>query len=305
MAWTTCPHCGFTQITALDCLRCGRRMSRPAGQPATPPEPPAPRAGPKPTFRLPIAARSGLALGAAAAVLIGIVLFLTARSSRPRPADALPPAATPEPWTLDLSGTWKARATTTIPGAPPRPALREVTLETDPSGNVVSASALLTDPGRGGAGAGYMTVPDGLQRVRDISAAVAGDPRGAAVELDFIPLPPWVPRRDRLWRAIEGMRRRPEETDYLLLESVEKDYLIQAGVNGSGFLSYAFFSPEYAAGRGTDVLSRVIHPAPESSLRGFRNLIWDLSGSADFVDLQVHATISGPAGGADQVLLRR
>ena len=81
--------------------------------------------------------------------------------------------------------------------------------------------------------------------------------------------------------------------------------LIQAGVNATGFLSYLYLSPAYASGRGTDALSKVIHPGPESSLRGFRNLVWDLSGSADFVTLQVTATISGPTGSADRITLRR
>ncbi len=53
------------------------------------------------------------------------------------------------------------------------------------------------------------------------------------------------------------------------------------------------------------MLSAIIHPASENSLRGFHNLVWDLSGAADFVSLQVGATLSGPAGTADRILLRR
>ena len=92
---------------------------------------------------------------------------------------------------------------------------------------------------------------------------------------------------------------------YLLLESVEDDYLVQAGFNRSGFLSYAFFSRDYAHDRGLDALSGVIHPDPGSSLRGFRNLVWDLSGSADFLSLEVHATLSGPEGSPDRITLKR
>jgi hypothetical protein len=148
-------------------------------------------------------------------------------------------------------------------------------------------------------------VPDGRRRVREIAQALAASPRGASLTLDFIPLSPWVPRRDRIWRAVEGQRPKPEDVSYLLVESLEPDYVIQAGVNASGFLSYVFLSREYAGGRGGDTLSTVIHPGPESSLRGFRNLVWDMSGAADFVTLQVPVTLSQPAGAADRLVLRR
>jgi hypothetical protein len=214
-------------------------------------------------------------------------------------------AATPEPWSFDLTGRWQATAPTMIAGSPPRPALREVFLETDRAGAIVGAGALLTDPGHGGAGAGYMTVPDGGRRVREIAEALGRSPKGAPLSLEFIPFPPWMPRRDRLWRAVEGQRASAAQTTYVLLEALDSDYLIQAGVNASGFLSYLFLSKEYASGRGTDALSNAIHPGPDSSLRGFRNVVWDLSGAADFVSLQVPATIGQPAGGQDRLVLKR
>ena len=56
---------------------------------------------------------------------------------RPRPTERrrADGGATPEPWTLDLTGRWQAKIPTTIAGPPPRPALREVFVETDRSGN--------------------------------------------------------------------------------------------------------------------------------------------------------------------------
>jgi hypothetical protein len=114
-----------------------------------------------------------------------------------------------------------------------------------------------------------------------------------------------MPRRERRWRAVEGQRKRAQETTYLLLESLETDYLVQAGVNASGFLSYLYLSPEYAMTRGADALSQVIHPSSTNTLRGFRNVVWDLSGAADFVTLQVNATLSGPAGSANRLVLTR
>jgi hypothetical protein len=305
MAWVTCPHCGFTQIPSARCLKCHKSFDRPPAPGSAVPAgaTSADRASlgallssvPRPW----VAAFAGLAV----AVIVGVLLW--SRGAAPS-ADAAEPAPlmTPEPWTVDLTGRWQGRADTTV-GDPPRPALREAFIETDRSGAIVAAGAVLTDPGHGGAGAGYLTVPDGGRRVREIAAALAASPHGAALALDFIPLPPWIPKRERQWRALEGQHGRPEDTSYLLLESVEPGYLIQAGVNASGFLSYLFLSPEYASGRGEDALSRVIHPGRGDSLRGFRGLVWDLSGAANFVSFQVPVTISQPAGAADRIVLKR
>ncbi len=303
MAWVTCPHCGFTQIPSARCLKCHKSLDRPAASPA----PPAAAAPSSLLEALKAIPRPYLMISGALALLVVVAVMLWGRSSGGSMAAVAPEAAaTPEPWSFDLTGRWQATAETTIAGTPPRPALREVFLETDRSGAIVGAGVLLTDPGHGGAGAGYLTVPDGESRVHEIAAALLRSPKGAPLALEFIPFPPWMPRRDRLWRAVEGQRGSAEQTTYLLLEALDADYLIQAGVNASGFLSYLFLSPEYvSSGRGTDALSKAIHPGPDSSLRGFRNLVWDLSGAADFVSLQVPATIGQPAGGQNRLVLKR
>ena len=313
MAWVTCPHCGFTQIPAARCLKCKKAIDRARGsEPAAAPPGGTTTtggAGPAAPARLwgigTIPRVYLLGFAALALAIITGVLVWGSRAAVTTDLGPPPTSTTPEPWSLDLTGRWQGRLTTTIAGTPSRPALRELFIETDRSGNVIAAGVTLTDPGRGGAGAGYLTVPDGGRRVRDLAAVLIGSPGSAPLTLDFIPYAPWVPQRERTWRAVEGLRRTPDETTYLLLESREPDYLIQAGVNASGFLSYLYLSPAYAFGRGTDALSKVIHPGTESSLRGFRNLVWDLSGSADFVGMQVTATISGPAGQADRIVLRR
>ena len=301
MSWVTCPHCGFTQLPAAECFKCHKRLDRRPSRELTTAGVPGPEPG-----LVSKAARPYLLLLCGLAILVvGGVVFWSARSPAPvatTTADA-PPA--PAAWTLDLTGRWEARSATTLAGPPERPALREVFVETDRSGAIVAAGAVLTDPGRGGAGAGYLTVPDGHRRLRDAAAALAASPRGASLSLDFVPLPPWLPARDRIWRPLEGARRSPEETTYLLLESVEPHDLIQAGMNASGFLSWIYLAGDYAQGRGSDMLSKTIHPGPDSGLRGFRNIVWDLSGAADFVGLQVPATISQPAGTADRLVLRR
>ncbi|MEP6995008.1 MAG: hypothetical protein ABI968_10845 [Acidobacteriota bacterium] len=299
MAWVTCPQCGFTQISAAACLKCRKPLSRPP-----PRAEPAPPGVPVQAPGSALTARYGIGLAALAmALAVGGVLWGT----RARPAPPPPPSAAPipAPWTLDLTGRWQGKTTTTIAGSPSRLALREAFVETDRSGNIVAAGVTLTDPGHGGAGAGYLTVPDGQRRIREIAAAILATPAGASMGLDFMPLPAWVPQRDRKWRAVEGLHKTAEETTYLLLESLETDYLVQAGINSSGFLSYLFLSPGYTTEHGKDALSKVIHPGSENSLQGFHNLVWDLSGAADFVRLQVNASLSKPVGSADPLILRR
>lgn len=302
MAWVTCPHCGFTQIPSAACLKCNKRLDRAPLAPDPAPVHPPSRASRSPVFARPyLIALAGLAL----VLVVGAILWGSRAAEEPVRLAAPSVPATPAPWTLDLTGRWQGKVATTIASSPSRPALREAFVETDRSGNIVAAGVTLTDPGHGGAGAGYLTVPNGQQRLRDIAAATLASPRGAALNLDFVPLAPWVPQRDRRWRAVEGQRRTAEETTYLLLESLESDYLIQAGINASGFLSYLYVSPAYATARGKDALSKVIHPGSDNSLQGFRNVVWDLSGAADFVSLQVNATLSGPAGTPDRLVLRR
>jgi hypothetical protein len=308
MAWVTCPHCGFTQIPSGRCLKCKKSIDRARGGDPAPAQAAGPGAAAPASVLGVLAAIPRVYLLGFAALAFAIITGVLVWGSRTAATTDLgppPTSTTPEPWSLDLTGRWHGKVTTTIAGTPSRPALREVFVETDRSGQVVAAGVTLTDPGKGGAGAGYLTVPDGGRRVRELATVLKASPAGAALTLDFIPFAPWVPQRDRMWRAVEGLRQTNDEPAYLLLESKEPDYLIQAGVNATGFLSYVYLSPAYAFGRGTDALSKVIHPGPDSSLRGFRNLVWDLSGSADFVSLQVTATISGPAGTADRLLLRR
>lgn len=329
MDWVTCDGCGFTQIPTEKCLGCHRPLERPRppevgagdGTAAVPPPQPAPvLPDPSPAAAAGFASAPSPARSAAfdaplpegrapvAAFVVGIALLLVAallalrsRSHAPEPAPTPPPSAA----MLDLSGRWESQLAKTLPGPPPRPALKQAYLETDRDGAILAAGMLLTDPGRGGAGAGYRVVPDGPERLRQISSRLTESRGGATLPVDFIPFPAWMPPRDRVWRALEGESPRGADLRYLLLESVEDDYLVQAGINQSGFLSYAFFSREYSRSRGLDALSAVIHPDPGSSLRSFRNLVWDLSGSADFLALEVHATVSGPEGSMDRLTLKR
>jgi hypothetical protein len=103
--------------------------------------------------------------------------------------------------------------------------------------------------------------------VRDAAAALAASPHGASLSLEFVPIPPWMPASERTWRAVEGAPE-PDETTYLLLEAVEPKDVIQAGLNASGFLSWLYLAGDYAQGRGSDQLSRVIHPGPRAASAG-------------------------------------
>jgi hypothetical protein len=303
MDWITCDRCGFTQIPSRACLRCEAPLVlppepvRPPRATSSSPAPPRRAAGWRPKYGL---------LAAALAVLLVLIAFAlwSTRSAAPETA-AGPLEPTPARSALDLSGRWQAQVPVRLATRPPRPGLKDVFLETDAEGNILAAGVMLTDPGRGGAGGGYRMVPEGKRRLQQILSMIGEKPSGAPLPIDFIPYPPWIPARDRIWRVLEGESRRPEQVRYLLLESIEDDYLVQAGINESGFLSWVFFSHPYASGRGVDVLSRVIHPEPGSSLRGFKDLVWDLSGAADFLTLQVHATISEPEKTPIRVTLTR
>ncbi|MGH9317441.1 MAG: hypothetical protein ACRD1P_10065 [Thermoanaerobaculia bacterium] len=299
MEWVTCPKCGFTQVASEKCLRCERLLER-HGQAPHPPSRPSSQA----QIRRPIPAPPAIVVGIVVllAALAGLVWFRARTSKQTASATAV---ATPSTPTLDLTGRWQTQVSETLPGPPPRPVLKDIFLETDREGAILAAGVLLTDPGRGGAGAGYRVVSDGPRRVAEAASLLVSAPAGSALPIDFVPFPAWVPARNRLWRALEGQSRRGEQVRYLLLESVEDDYLVQTGINQSGFLSYAFFSPAYASGRGVDTLSKIIHPEAGSSLRAFQNLVWDLSGAADFLNLEVYAKLSGPEGIPNRLTLKR
>ena len=299
MGWTRCPRCGFTQVASEKCLRCGEALPKPVPKPSR-------RTGPvaAPPRRRVSTAQAAAAGVVVLAIAVGLVLWLRRAPQRVAPAPAAP-AARATSSALDLAGRWYAQASDTVPGDPPRPVLKEAFIETDREGKILSARVVLTDPGRGGAGAGYLTVADGPKRVADAVVALTASPAGAGIQTDFLSLAPWVPTRARLWRALEGINRRKPDARYVLLESIEDDYVVQAGLNQSGFLSYVFFSPAYASSRGVDILSSVIHPEPGSSLADFRNLIWDLSGSTDFLNLQVRAILTGPDRITDRMVLKR
>ncbi|HEY7111292.1 MAG TPA: hypothetical protein VIA45_00045 [Thermoanaerobaculia bacterium] len=305
MDWVVCSRCHFSQQSAEHCRRCGATLpppADPAGEPISADAPARARLSPAPAL-----SRSARGLLAAGGVLLVVLLILWMARPSPAPEGTSPKAAPPPTaMALDLAGRWHGSLSKTIAGNPPRPVLTEIVLETDRGGAFTSGRVVFTDPGHGGAAAGYRMAPDGPRRLAEASAALAAAPRGAPLALDFVQLPGWVPSRDRLWKAFEGASPGGTPASYLLVESLETDYLLQAGINASGFLSWVCFSPEDAPPRGRDEISRVIHPEPGASLSGFRNLLWDLSGAADFLTLRLPVTISGPAGGPpDEIVLTR
>lgn len=311
MEWMTCKQCGFSQIPSGQCLRCQAPLAALVSPPAegSTPQPPARSASSAApvTARPPEPQRSRLPITIAAAAAALVVLALLFWGLRPRAATESP-ARPAEPASavgaLDLAGRWHEEVPISL-GNPPRPALKGAFLETNREGEIVAAGVLLTDPGRGGAGGGYRIVQDGGSRLETVQTLISRSPRGATLPMDFVTYPPWVPQRNRVWRVLEGQGARPRQARYLLLESVEDDYLVQVGLNETGFLSYVFFSEPYASDRGIDVLSKVIHPEPGSSLRGFRDLVWDFTGSTNFLTLVVNARVSGPDGIPVRLALKR
>jgi hypothetical protein len=237
-------------------------------------------------------------------VVLAAFWLISSTSQQALSTPAVQPPPTPP--SLDLTGRWTTEIQKTLPGPPPRQASKSAYIETNRQGEILAAGVLLTDPGQGGAGAGYRMALDGRRRLDEaLSMLSEAKSAPAPVAVDFVPFPAWVPARPRLWRSLESPNKKKEPVRYVLLESLEDDYLIQAGISETGFLSYVFFSPAYAGARGTDALSQTIHPEPGSSLRGFQNLVWDFSGSADFLKLEVQARVSGPDGLSDRLTLRR
>jgi len=304
MAWVKCDKCGFSQIPAEKCLRCGEPLPPPTVRVSR-----LPRPARKPAAEKAKGGFTPAQLAAAGVIGFGLVVFAAFWfiSSRPLRSPG-PPAVRPvrPPAILNLTGRWTTEIEKSLPGPPPRPAIKSAYLETNREGEILAAGVLLTDPGRGGAGAGYRMAQDGRRRLDEALETLAGA-KSAPVAVDFVPFPAWVPARQRAWRSLEAPNKKKEKepVHYLLLESLEDDYLVQAGISETGFLSYVFFSPDYGKARGVDALSRIIHPEPGSSLRGFQNLVWDFSGSADFLKLEVHATVAGPDGQSDRLTLKR
>ena len=71
-------------------------------------------------------------------------------------------------------GRWTAEIEKMLPGTPPRPVIKSAYLETSRDGEILAAGVLLTDPGHGGAGAGYRNVPDGKRRLDEAVAMLSG-----------------------------------------------------------------------------------------------------------------------------------
>ncbi len=118
MAWVTCPHCGFTQIPAAQCLKCKKRIDRPReGEPAPPPPGPSVPASPVAILSA-IPRQYLLVLAGLALAVITAVLLWGSRSSGTVAVAVAPPPTTPEPWTLDLTGRWEGKVATTITGSP-------------------------------------------------------------------------------------------------------------------------------------------------------------------------------------------
>src|SRR5262249_11709604 len=187
MGWTRCPKCEFTQIASENCLRCGTALPKPIPKTIRP-------TGPLPTAPPPPAERPAtpLIIAAIALLLAAIAVTLWLRRGPARTAAAaVVPGATPTPATLDLQGKWHAEKSKTLIASPSRPVLKEVRVETNRDGLILGAHVLLTDPGNGGAGAGYVVTNDGRRRLDEAVAALSGSTGGAPVNVDFIPFPPW------------------------------------------------------------------------------------------------------------------
>src|SRR5262245_42454366 len=192
MGLTPCPHCRFTQVAPEKCLPCSQPLPKPVARRSRQ------TAG---DSLVPAPPRSVLSLtqiGSGAGILLLLAVFITLLLRRSPSGDSQSQSTTPVSSgapTLNLTGRWYGQVSDTLPQSPPRPVVKEATIETDRNGKILAARVVLTDPGRGGAGAGYRTVLDGAQRIDDAVGALAGAPGGAPVNVDFISFAPWMPER--------------------------------------------------------------------------------------------------------------
>ena len=305
MAWVTCPHCGFTQIPAAQCLKCKKSIERPtpAAGPSPRPVPavlrrpvrPAPRF-PRQYLLGPRGARAGRHHGRPR---LGLPHVGATADLGPAPGDDAR-----SPGRLDLTGRWQGKIATTIADSPARPALREIFVETDRrgqrgrrrrhpdrSGPRRSRRGVSHGPRRRPAGSGSSRPPSRLR------------PRGAALAIDFIP---FAALDAPAGADLEGHRGPAPEPagDHVPAARIARGRLSRPGRRQRDRDSSRTSTsrPPTPPRAGTDVLSRVIHPGPDSSLRGFRNLVWDLSGAADFVGLQPRGHDLGAGRRGDRIV---
>jgi hypothetical protein len=324
MASLRCPKCGFVQAPREDCVKCGLIFSkweshqtvsaeRKPQPPPPPPDDPAP-AAPAPR-RFPPAA--GLAAGVVAAAALAVFLWnRTAQEGGIKPeSETAPNPGQTAPVTM--AGVWSGRVTGALPGPPAREITKFVTIESDADGGIRAASVLLTDPVAGSAGAGYRLDPGGSKGFEALIARINGAGEAPDFAPDFVAAPAGDALAPRTWHVIEGYWETPprgkkpgrpvktEAIQYVLLESDDSNGLFQIGETRRGFLSYVYFTKDLTAGksRGVDLISSVIDPPEGSRLHSFSHLVWDLSGSTDFLKMRIEATVSGPEGGPDALLL--
>lgn len=320
MATITCPKCGFVQAGREECARCGLVFSKwGSHHAAAPPEaqPPAPAAA-----AAPARSRVEVLLAAAAVGLIVLAgaIFLLSRApgGTSREAPSPGPISEPAPVPTTLAGIWTGRVTHAIAGPPPRETTKSVEIESDAQGTILGASVIDEDPIAGAAGAGYRLDSGGA---RDLDALLARvDEKGSVENFapDFLRVPAGM-AIPQTWRVIEGYwevaprgrragkPKKPEAVPYLLLESDADDALYQIGETRTGFLSFVFFTRGFFSPRlrDSDQLSAVIDPPPGSRLHSFSRLVWDLSGTTEFLKMRVEATVTGPGGGPDALYLTK
>jgi hypothetical protein len=321
LAAVTCPKCGFVQEEGEDCARCGLVFSKWGAPHSAPPEPKEAKAAPaapptpaKPNWRILLPA------AAIGAIVLAAVVSLLSRSAERGKGSGTPapiPAATGAA-AETLAGAWTGRVHRTVAGPPPRETTKTVELESDAQGGILGASVIYEDPVSGAAGAGYRLDPGGPRNLEALLARI--DEKGEANDFapEFLKLPAGiVPPRS--WHVIEGYwetpprgrkagkARPPEQIPYVLLESDVEDALYQIGVTRAGFLSGVVFTKSFFSTklRDTDQISRVINPPAGSRLHSFSHLVWDLSGTTEFLKMRVEATVTGPGGGPDALYLTK
>lgn len=323
MANLTCPKCGLVQPLRDDCLRCGLVFMKWGTHQAVPPTPPSAPAAPEAPPPPPSAARLQpavlLAAAAGALVLAGLIYWALAAPRSGGSSSAAPAApATPAAATETLAGVWTGLVHRAVAGPPPRETTKSVEIRSDAQGAILGASVVQEDPVSGAAGAGYRLDSGGASDLEALLARIDEKGEVSAFTPGFVRLPAGL-AAPATWHVIEGYwdtpprgkrsgkPRKPEEIRYVLLESDADDALFQIGETRGGFQSYVYFTKSFFSlkMRDTDQISAIIDPPPGSRLHSFSHLVWDLSGTTEFLKMRIEATVTGPGGGPDALFLTK
>ena len=279
----------------------GHRRPEGAAHPPHGARPHHPHAAPPPAAKKPPIA---LIAGGAVVLLVLVVLALKLGKSAPPSAVPAPETATAAP--VEAAPTEVPRAGTFAGHGASGDRGVDVRIVSVENGHIEAAQVTIRQ-GEEGVLAGFRYDPKSDALLRELLATY--DPNAKTLEANVIAVPfeSWAAPGIRKWKAIEGVERVPKKAqpegtdlsifvDYLVLEAADEDAVIQIGVSRKGLVAFLNGSKSYARSlqRGTDLVTKYVHPSQEQEITHFDDLVFDLAGGLSFVSGKVDCTVSSP-----------